>query len=152
MRVLVVGASGAIGTRLIPQLTDQGHQVTGSSRSPAKAERLRALGAEPIVLDVLDATAVRAAVAAARPEAIIYQATALADAGFSRKLDRTFAPANRLRTEGTDILLAAAREAGVRRFVGHSFAPYRYAREGGAAKTQDDPLQAAPPPPARPTL
>jgi NAD dependent epimerase/dehydratase family len=82
MRVLVVGASGAIGTRLIPQLTDRGHEVIGSSRSPAKAERLRALGAEPIVLDVLDASAARAAVAAARPGAIIYQATALADAGF----------------------------------------------------------------------
>lgn len=152
MRVLVVGASGAIGTRLIPQLTDQGHQVTGSSRSPAKAERLRALGAEPIVLDVLDATAVRAAVAAARPEAIIYQATALADAGFSRKLDRTFAPTNRLRTEGIDILLAAAREAGVRRFVAQSFAPYRYAREGGPVKTEDDPLDSAPPATARQTF
>jgi nucleoside-diphosphate-sugar epimerase len=152
MRVLVVGASGAIGTRLIPQLTDQGHEVTGSSRSPAKAERLRALGAEPIVLDVLDATAVRAAVAAVRPEAIIYQATALADAGFSRKLDRTFAPTNRLRTEGTDILLAAAREAGVRRFVAQSFAPYRYAREGGPVKTEDDPLDSAPPATARQTF
>lgn len=152
MRVLVVGASGAIGTRLIPQLTDQGHEVTGSSRSPAKAERLRALGAEPIVLDVLDATAARAAVAAARPEAIIYQATALADAGFSRKLDRTFALTNRLRTKGTDILLAAAREAGVRRFVAQSFAPYRYAREGGPVKTEDDPLDSAPPATARQTF
>jgi 2-alkyl-3-oxoalkanoate reductase len=123
MRVLVVGASGAIGTRLIPQLADRGHEVIGSSRSPGKAERLRALGAQPIVLDVLDARAVRAAVAAARPGAIIYQATALADAGFSRNLDRTFAQTNRLRTEGTDILLAAAREAGVRRFVAQSFAP-----------------------------
>ncbi len=152
MRVLVVGASGAIGTRLIPQLTDRGHEVIGSSRSPAKAERLRALGAEPIVLDVLDARAVRPAVAAARPEAIIYQATALADAGFSRNLDRTFAQTNRLRTEGTDILLAAAREAGVRRFVARSFAPYRYARDGGPVKTEDDPLDSAPPATARQTF
>jgi nucleoside-diphosphate-sugar epimerase len=152
MRVLVVGASGAIGTRLIPQLTDRGHEVIGSSRSPAKAERLRALGAEPIVLDVLDASAARAAVAAARPGAIIYQATALADAGFSRNLDRTFAQTNRLRTEGTDILLAAAGEAGVRRFVAQSFAPYRYAREGGPVKTEDDPLDSAPPATARQTF
>ena len=152
MRVLVVGASGAIGTRLIPQLTDRGHEVIGSSRSPAKAERLRALGAEPIVLDVLDARAVRPAVAAARPEAIIYQATALADAGFSRNLDRTFAQTNPLRTEGTDILLAAAREAGVRRFVARSFAPYRYARDGGPVKTEDDPLDSAPPATARQTF
>ena len=152
MRVLVVGASGAIGTRLIPKLTDRGHEVIGSSRSPAKGERLRALGAQPIVLDVLDARAVRAAVGAARPEAIIYQATALADAGFSRNLDRAFAQTNRLRTEGTDILLAAAREAGVRRFVAQSFAPYRYAREGGPVKTEDDPLDSAPPATARQTF
>jgi nucleoside-diphosphate-sugar epimerase len=152
MRVLVVGASGAIGTRLIPQLADRGHQVIGSSRSPGKAERLRALGAEPFVLDVLDARAVRAAVAAARPEAIIYQATALANATFGRSLDRSFAQTNRLRTEGTDILLAAAREAGVRRFVAQSFAPYRYAREGGPVKTEDDPLDPAPPATARQTF
>jgi 2-alkyl-3-oxoalkanoate reductase len=152
MRVLVVGASGAIGTRLIPQLADRGHEVIGSSRSPAKAGRLRALGAEPIVLDVLDAEAVRAAVAAARPGAIIYQATALANGGFSRSLDRTFAQTNRLRTEGTGILLAAAREAGVRRFIAQSFAPYRYAHEGGPVKTEDDPLDPAPPKMARQTF
>jgi nucleoside-diphosphate-sugar epimerase len=152
MRVLVVGASGAIGTRLIPQLTDRGHEVIGSSRSAGKAGRLRALGAEPIVLDVLDAQAVRDAVTAARPGAIIYQATALANAGFSRNLDRTFAQTNRLRTEGTDILLAAAREAGVRRFVAQSFAPYRYARQGGPVKTEDDPLDPAPPATARHTF
>jgi nucleoside-diphosphate-sugar epimerase len=126
--------------------------VIGSSRSAAKAERLRRLGAEPIVLDVLDAQAVREAVTTARPDAIIYQATALTDAGFSRKLDRTFAQTNRLRTEGTDILLAAAREAGVRRFIAQSFAPYRYAREGGPVKTEDDPLDSAPPATARQTF
>jgi 2-alkyl-3-oxoalkanoate reductase len=151
MRVLVVGASGAIGTWLIPQLTDRGHEVIGSSRSAGKAGRLRPLGAEPIVLDALDAQAVREAVTAARPDAIIYQATALANAGFSRNLDRSFAQTNRLRTEGTDILLAAAREAGVRRFVAQSFAPYRYAREGGPVKTEDDPLDPTPPKTARQT-
>jgi nucleoside-diphosphate-sugar epimerase len=144
MRVLVVGASGAIGTRIVPLLRQQGHEVTGSCHTPAKAGRLRELGAEPVVLDALDAAAVRAAVAAARPEAIIYQATALAGAGYSRKLDRGFAPTNRLRTDGTDILLAAAREAGVQRFVAQSFAPYRYAREGGPVKTEADPLDPAP--------
>jgi 2-alkyl-3-oxoalkanoate reductase len=152
MRVLVVGASGAIGTRLIPQLTDRGHEVAGSSRSAGKAGRLRALGAEPMVLDVLDARAVRDAVTAARPDAIIYQATALANATFGRSLDRAFAPTNRLRTEGTDILLAAAREAGVRRFIAQSFAPYRYEREGGPVKTEDDPLDPAPPTTARHTF
>jgi 2-alkyl-3-oxoalkanoate reductase len=149
MRVLVVGASGAIGRRLVPQLAGRGHEVIGSSRAAGKAGQLRALGAEPIVLDVLDPAAVRAAVAAARPEAIVYQATALAGAGFSRSLDRTFAPTNRLRTEGTDILLAAAREAGVRQFVAQSFAPYRYLRAGGPVKTEDDPLDEHPPASAR---
>jgi 2-alkyl-3-oxoalkanoate reductase len=151
MRVLVVGASGAIGTRLVAQLRQQGHEVIGTSRSPGKAGQLRALGAEAVALDALDAAAVRAAVGAARPDAIIYQATALADASFGRNLDRTFAPTNRLRTEGTDNLLAAAREAGVHRFVAQSFAPYRYAREGGPVKTEDFPLDPAPPESARET-
>src|SRR6266702_3767172 len=106
MRVLVVGASGAIGSRLIPQLTERGHQVTGTSRSAARAGQLRSLGAQPAVLDVLDDGAVRAVVAEARPDAAIYQATALAGIGFSRNMDRTFAPTNELRTRGTDILLA----------------------------------------------
>ena len=151
MRVLVIGASGAIGTRLVCQLGQQGHAVTGSSRSLARADGLRALGAEPLVLDVLDGPAVRAAVDTARPDAIIYQATALADARFSRNLDRRFAQTNRLRTEGTDNVLAAALQAGVGRIIAQSFAPYRYARVGGPVKTEDDPLDPAPPKTARQT-
>ena len=151
MRVLVIGASGAIGTRLVPQLRQRGHEVIGSSRSSGKAGRLRALGAEPVVLDALDARAARETVAAVRPDAIIYQATALADMRFSRNLDRSFAPTNRLRTEGVDALLGAAREAGVPRFIAQSFASYRYTREGGPVKTEDDPLDSSPPPTARET-
>ena len=152
MRVLVVGAAGAIGTRLVPQLTYRGHEVIGTSRSPGRARDLQALGAEAIVLDVLDAAAVSDAVAAARPDAIIHQATALANTAFSRKLDRTFAQTNRLRTEGTDNLLLAARQTGVRRFVAQSFAPYRYARTGGPIKTEDDLLEQDPPATARQTF
>jgi nucleoside-diphosphate-sugar epimerase len=151
MRVFVAGASGAIGTRLVPQLIDRGHEVIGTFRSPAHAERVRALGAEPIALDLLDARAVRQAVLETRPEAIIHQATDLADVRFGRSLDRSFASTNRLRTEGTDALLAAAREAGVRRFVAQSFASYRYAREGGPVKAEDDPLDPSPPAMARQT-
>jgi 2-alkyl-3-oxoalkanoate reductase len=151
MRVFVAGASGAIGTRLVPQLIDRGHEVIGTFRSPGKGAHLQALGARPILLDLLDSRAVRKAVLDARPDAIIHQATALAKATFGRSLDRTFAPTNRLRTEGTSALLAAAEEAGVRRFVAQSFASYRYAREGGWVKTEDDPLDPSPPATTRET-
>ena len=144
MRVFVAGASGAIGTRLVPQLIDRGHEVIGTSTSPGSAERVRALGAEPIVLDLLDPRAVLEAVREAEPDAIVHQATALADVKFSKNLDRAFAQTNRLRIEGTDALLAAAREAGVRRFVTQSYASLRYAREGGPVKTEDDRLDPTP--------
>jgi 2-alkyl-3-oxoalkanoate reductase len=149
MRVFVAGASGAIGTRLVPQLIERGHEVIGTFKSPGNAERVRALGAEPVALDLLDARAVRNAVLGAAPDAIVHEATALADMRFSRNFDRGFAQTNRLRTEGTDALLAAAREAGVRRFVAQSFASARYAREGGPVKTEDDPLDPTPPANAR---
>jgi nucleoside-diphosphate-sugar epimerase len=151
MRVLVAGASGAIGSRLVPQLINRGHEVIGTYRSPEKAESLSALGATAIALDLLDAGAVRQAVLETKPEAIVHQATALAGARFGRNLDRTFAPTNRLRTEGTDALLAAAGEAGVRRVVAQSFANYRYAREGGPVKTEDDLLDPNPPATTRET-
>jgi nucleoside-diphosphate-sugar epimerase len=146
MRVFVAGASGAIGSRLVPQLIDAGHEVIGTHRSSGGGGRVRALGAKPVALDLLDGQAVRRAVLEAEPEAVIHQATALADARFGRRLDRTFSQTNRLRREGTDALLAAAREAGVRRFVAQSFASHRYAREGGMVKTEEDPLDPAPPP------
>jgi 2-alkyl-3-oxoalkanoate reductase len=145
MRVFVAGASGAIGIRLVPQLIDRGHEVIGTSRSSRNLEYVRALGAEPVVVDLLDAQALRKAVLEAAPDAIVHQATALAEARFSKHLDSTFADTNRLRREGTDALLAAAREAGVRRFVAQSYANLRYARKGGPVKTEDDPLDAVPP-------
>ncbi|HSK14817.1 MAG TPA: NAD(P)-dependent oxidoreductase [Gaiellaceae bacterium] len=144
MRVFLAGASGAIGTRLVPQLLARGHEVIGTSTSPGSAERVRALGAEPVLLDLLDPGAVRMAVLQGRPDAIVHQATALANVRFSRSLDRSFAQTNRLRREGTDALLAAAREAGVTRFVAQSFASMRYAREGGPAKSEDAPLDPSP--------
>ena len=144
MRVFVTGASGAIGTRLVPQLIARGHEVIGTYRSPGGDERLRALGATPLQLDLLDPRAVRQAVLGSEPEAIVHEATALANARFSRNIDKTFAETNRLRTEGTDALLAAGREAGVRRFVAQSFASMRQAREGAWVKTEDDPLDPNP--------
>jgi nucleoside-diphosphate-sugar epimerase len=152
MRVFVAGASGAIGTRLVPQLIDRGHEVIGTSRSPANAERVRALGAQPVVLDLLEWRAVRQAVLAAEPDAIVHQATALADLRDFKHFDRSFAQTNRLRTEGTDALLAAAREAGVSRFVAQSYASARYERTGGPVKTEDDPLDPHPVPAARQSI
>jgi nucleoside-diphosphate-sugar epimerase len=140
MRVFVVGASGAIGSRLVPQLFERGHEVIGTFRSTRNWERVRALGAEPFALDLFDAGAVRRAILEVRPDAIVHEATALANLRWSRNMDRPFAETNRLRTEGTDALLAAARETGVRRFVAQSFASYRYERVGGPVKSEDDPL------------
>jgi len=149
MRVFVAGASGAIGTRLVPQLIHRGHEVIGSATSPESANRVQALGAEATVLDLLDPRAVRDAVVAAEPEAIVHEATALANLSDFKHFDRSFAQTNRLRTEGTDALLEAAREAGVRRFVAQSYATARYARQGGIAKSEDDPLEADVPEAAR---
>lgn len=138
--------------RRVPQLVERGHEVIGSSRSPEKADRLRAQGAQPIVLDLLDPRAVREAVAAARPDAIVHQATALAGLSDFRNFDRSFGPTNRLRTDGTAALLAAAAEAGIHRMVAQSFAGWPYAREGTAVKTEDDPLDPTPVPAMRETL
>jgi len=144
MRVFVAGATGAIGARLVPQLVERGHEVIGTTRSQGKAAGLRAQGAEATVLDVLDREAVRKAVLAARPDATVHQATALAGLSDFKNFDRSFAQTNRLRVEGTDALLAAAREAGVRRFVGQSYAGWPYARVGGPVKTEEDPLDPTP--------
>jgi len=144
MRILIIGASGAIGTHLTRQLTEQGQEVTGTCRSAAKEGRIRAVGATSLVLDVLDAAATSSAVAQVRPDAIIYQATALAGRRFGRSLDKTFAPTNRLRTHGTDNVIAAARSAGVRKLVAQSFAPYRYASPELVA-SEEDPVLAEPP-------
>jgi len=152
MRIFVVGASGAIGTRLVPQLIARGHTVIGTHRSPDHEKRVRELGAEPVGLDLLDKRAVRDAVRAAEPAAIIHQATALTNLRDFRHFDRSFAQTNRLRTEGTDALLAAAREAGVRRFIAQSFASTLYERSGGPVKTEDDPLDAHPVPAMRETV
>jgi nucleoside-diphosphate-sugar epimerase len=152
MRVFVTGASGALGSRLVSQLIDAGHDVVGTHNSPSSADLLRTLGAKPVQLDLLDAGAVRKAVLENEPEAIVHEATALANATFSRNLDKTLAGTNELRTTGTDALLAAAREAGVRRFVAQSFAPLVYARKGGPIKTEDDPLERTPPPNMEQTL
>ena len=144
MRVFLAGATGAIGRRLVPQLVAAGHDVTATTTSPAKEALLRDLGATPVVVDGLDGAAVGEAVARARPDAIVHQMTALSGAPDLRRFDRTFAKTNELRTKGTENLLAAARGAGVERFVAQSYAGWPSAPTGGALVTEDDPLDPSP--------
>jgi 2-alkyl-3-oxoalkanoate reductase len=150
--IFLAGATGAIGRALIPQLLERGYAVTGTTRSTEKAETLRALGVTPVVVDGLDRDAVVAAVADAAPDAIVHQMTALSSLTDLRRPDRDFRITNRLRTEGTDILLAAARAAGVQRVIAQSFAGWPYARTGGPVKAEDDPLDPSPPARLRTTL
>ena len=152
MRVFVAGAAGAIGQRLLPELVAQGHQVTAATRNPAKVARLRELGAEPAVVDGLDAMAVGEAVARAEPDAVVHQMTALAGDTDMRHFDRMFAVTNRLRTRGTDHLLAAAAAAGAKRFIGQSYTGWPNIRQGGPVKTEDDPLDPDPPAAQRESL
>jgi nucleoside-diphosphate-sugar epimerase len=152
MRIFLAGATGAIGSRLVPQLVAAGHTVLGTTRHQSRADRLRFLGAEPAVLDPLDSAAVAAAVEKAAPDVLVHQLTALSGAGSPRAFTKAFEETNRLRTEGTDILLAAARGAGVRRVVAQSFGGWPYARTGGPVKTEDDPLDPHPARAAAPGL
>jgi len=152
MRILVAGATGALGKQLVPRLVASGHDVVGMTRTPGKQDALRALGATPVVADALDPDQVASAVAEAEPEAIVHQLTALPGALDMRHFDRTFATTNRLRTEGTDHLLAAGRAVGVERFVAQSYAGWPFARTGGPVKSEEDPLDDAPAAAMRETL
>jgi nucleoside-diphosphate-sugar epimerase len=141
MRVLVTGATGALGRHLVPGLVAAGHNVIATTRTPGKVAQLREAGAEPVVLDGLDREAVIAAVRAAAPEVIVHQMTALAGMRSLRNPDKVFAATNELRTRGTDNLLAAAEQAGARRVIAQGYAgPGPDKRPGGALKTEADPL------------
>ncbi|GGT05067.1 dTDP-glucose 4,6-dehydratase [Streptomyces kurssanovii] len=144
VRVFVAGGAGVLGRRLVPQLVARGHEVTATTTSAAKLGLLKQLGAEAVVMDGLDAASVGEAVAGARPDAIVHQMTAISMAHAGKPdmkhMDRWFATTNRLRTEGTDHLLAAAGKAGVSHVVAQSYAGWNGIREGGWVKTEEDPL------------
>ena len=144
MRVFVAGAGGAVGKRLVPMLVARGHQVIGTTTRKESAEAIRRLGAEPVVVDGLDAAGIGVAVARAEPDAIIHEMTALSGSPDFRHFDRWFALTNRLRTEGTENLLAAAKASGVKRFIAQSFTGWSNGREGSWIKTEDDPLDPHP--------
>jgi nucleoside-diphosphate-sugar epimerase len=150
MKVFVAGATGVLGRALVPQLVTRGHEVVGMTRSASKRDLVLSLGARPVVADALDPDAVAQAVASAAPEVIVHELTALSgklSASDMRHPDRSSAATmtNRLRTEATDHLLAAGRGVGVRRFVAQSFGAFRFARTGGPAQTEAEPLDPNPP-------
>ena len=152
MKVFVAGATGALGNQLVPRLVAAGHEVVGMTRSQAKAGIVEQMGATPAIADGLDAEAVGRAVGEAEPEVIVHELTALSGSLDLRKFEQSFALTNRLRTEGTDHLLAAARAVGAKRFIAQSYAAWTYERTGGPIKTEDDPLDPDPVPATRTTL
>jgi nucleoside-diphosphate-sugar epimerase len=152
MKILVAGATGALGRQLVPRLVAAGHDVTGLTRSDSKRQLVSDLGARAVVGNALDPDEVARAVAEAEPEVIVHQLTAIPRTLDMRRFDRDFALTNRLRTEATDHLLAAGRAVGLRRFVAQSFAGWPYARRGGPVKREDDPLDDSPAKPMRETL
>ena len=148
MKVFVAGATGALGKQLVPLLVAEGHEVVGMTRTDAKRDQLRSVGAQPVVADALDADAVGRAVGEAEPDVIVHQLTAIPAKINMRRFEREFALTNRLRTDGTDHLLSAGRAVGVKRFVAQSNASL-YARTGGPIKQEDAPLDDDPPPAMR---
>lgn len=136
MKILVAGATGAIGRRLVPLLVDAGHDVVGTTRRTERAQALREAGARPLVVDVLDAEALREKVAEERPDVVVHQLTDLAG--------EDFAANNRLRVEGTRNLVEAARSAGVEKMIAQSIAWLYVA--GQAPAVESDPLDRNAPP------
>jgi nucleoside-diphosphate-sugar epimerase len=145
MKILLAGASGAIGQHLVPLLVAQQHEVYGAFRNPAHTEVVKSLGATPILFDALDANAVQKALAEIKPQAVIHQLTAIPQRLDLRHIDRDFDLTNQLRTEGTRNLTTAAVNAGVEKFIAQSFAGWPYAPKGIRLKTEEDELDSHPP-------
>jgi nucleoside-diphosphate-sugar epimerase len=152
MHVYVAGGSGAIGSRLVPQLVERGHRVTATTTSAAKRAGLEELGASALVVDGLDSAAVGEAVATAEPDAVVHQMSSLAGKLDPKHFDRSFALTNRLRTEGLDHLVAAAQATGVPHIVAQSYTGWPNMRSGGWVKDEDDPLDPEPPKAQRESL
>jgi nucleoside-diphosphate-sugar epimerase len=149
MRVFLAGASGVIGRRLLPMLLAEGHQVTGMTRTPERLAVLQSAGAEAVLADALDPAAVHRAVAAARPDAVIHQLTAIPPRIDPRRMEHDFALNDRLRSEGTRHLVEAAQAAGARRILAQSIA-FAYAPgPPGTLHREADPLYTDAPMPFR---
>jgi len=152
MKVFLAGATGAVGKTLVPALRERGYEVIALTRSDGKAAALRSAGAQPVVADALDRTAIVRAVAKAGADVVVHQLTGLAGTSNIRHFDRVFATTNRLRTEGTDILLEAARAANARRFIAQSYGNWVYGTDGSGLKTERDPLDPNPLPQQKESL
>ena len=152
MKIFVAGATGAIGKRLVPLLVDAGHTVTGTTRQPDKMMSIRSSGAQAVLMNALNTGDVLKAVQQTQPDVIIHQLTAIPERFNLRRFNEDFAATNRLRTEGTDNLLAAARAVGCHRFIAQSYTGWPYERSGSWVKTEDDPLMASPEPAFRESL
>lgn len=144
MKIFLAGATGAIGKRLLPMLVASGHEVTGTTRTAAKARSIRSIGAKPEIVDVLNKRQVIEAVERTKPDVIIHEVTAIPQSLDLKHFDESFALTNMLRTEGTDHLLVAARQTGCRRFIAQSYAGWTYARTGSWVKREEDPLISEP--------
>ncbi len=144
MRIFLAGATGAIGRRLVPLLIQAGHDVVGTTREPQRVRALEAAGADGVIVDGLDGDAVLAAVADAKPDVVVHELTALSGPANLRRFDEYFAQTNRLRTRGTDNLIAAAQAAGVSRLVAQSYTGWPNQRSGSLVKTEEDPLDPSP--------
>ncbi|HEY5343553.1 MAG TPA: NAD(P)-dependent oxidoreductase [Solirubrobacteraceae bacterium] len=144
MRVFLAGATGVIGRRLVPMLLADGHEVTGMTRSPTKVDALRAVGARPVVVDAFDAPSVTRALAEAQPDVVINQLTAIPPRLDPRKIARDFALTDRLRTEGTRILIDAAHAAGARRMIAQSIVLVYAPGPPGTVHTESDAVNVNP--------
>jgi nucleoside-diphosphate-sugar epimerase len=136
MKVFLAGATGAIGQALVPRLVAAGHEVVGTTRSKERAKQIEDAGATAVVVDPFDRAALTAAVVEAGPDAVIHQLTALKNLGDFKNPDADFETTNRLRTETTDVLIAAAQEAGAKTFIAQSFAGWPMERSGPAVKDE----------------
>jgi nucleoside-diphosphate-sugar epimerase len=152
VKIFIAGATGAIGKRLVPLLIAAGHRVMGSTRTSGKFDAIHALGAEAVVLDGLDQPAINAAIASFRPDVVVHQMTSLSSLKSLKHFDEDFEQTNRLRTLGTEYLLAAARSVGAKKFIAQSYAGWPNNRTGPRVQTEDAPYEANPPASMRKSL
>lgn len=152
MRIFIAGGSGVVGSRLVPLLVAEGHEVTGTSRTEVGTRRIGAAGGRGVIMDGRDATSIRRTVLEARPDVVIHQLTSLSRKFDFKRFDDVFSVTNELRTHGTDALIAAAREARTARIIVQSYTGWTNEHAGTSVKTEQDPIDPHPVPAARNTL